>query len=131
MSGSIGFYVKQVSPASCSITMRDTYWVRNPFKSIHAAALINLGEACTGLAMIAWMESHNNAYKGIVTKIEATYYKKARGVIRADTVLNNISASEHDDIDIPVKALLTDSTDTVVGQVIVHWTVRSVKIKMK
>lgn len=108
--------------------MRDTYWVRNPFKSIHAAALINLGEACTGLAMLSWMEKHNNEYKGIVTKIEATYYKKARGVIRADTNLNNIITRDHDDVDIPVKALLTDSTDTVVGQVIVHWTIRSTKI---
>jgi hypothetical protein len=107
--------------------MRDSYWIRNPFKSIHAAALINLGEACTGLAMLSWMEHNKNAFKGIVTKIEAVYYKKARGTIRADTILNNITASDYDDVDVPVKALLTDSTDTVVGHVIAYWTIRSVK----
>ena len=110
--------------------MRDSYWVRNPFKSIHAAALINLGEACTGLAMLSWIESKNNSYKGIVTKIEATYFKKARGTIRADTNLlnlQNIVKDGNDDFDVPVKALLTDSTDTVVGNVIVYWTLRCVK----
>jgi acyl-coenzyme A thioesterase PaaI-like protein len=125
--GSIPIYVKELSPSSCSLSMRDSYWVRNPFKSIHAAALINLGEACTGLAMLSWMEYNKNAYKGIVTKIEATYYKKARGTIRADTCLNNITTSDHDDVDVPVKALLTDSSNTVVGNVIVYWTIRSVK----
>ena len=125
MLGSIGFYIKDLSSTSCTISMRDSYWVRNPFKCIHAAALVNLGEAATGLAMLAWMESNN--YKGIVTRLDAVYYKKARGVIRADAYLNNFIPNEYDDTDVPVKALLTDSTDTVIGNITVYWTIRPLK----
>ena len=76
-TGSIPFSVQELSNnGKCIISMRDSWLIRNPFRSIHAAALANLGEAATGMAMVAWMEAQTTKYRGIVTKLETVYYKK-------------------------------------------------------
>ena len=73
-TGSIGFYVAQLSSHGCVLECRDSLWIRNPFSSVHAAALVNLGEAAGGLAMLARMEELK--VRGIVSRLEAVYYKK-------------------------------------------------------
>ncbi len=60
--------------------------LKNPFNSIHAVALTNLGELTSGLVMLENLKSNNK--KGIVTKIECEYYKKARGKITAYSYYN-------------------------------------------
>ena len=42
---------------------------------------MNLGELTTGLALLTLLQKDN--YQGIPVKLEARYYKKARGTIRA------------------------------------------------
>ncbi len=111
--------------------MRDSFWVRNPFSCIHAAALVNLGEAATGLAMFAWMQSQSKVYKGIVTKVEAVYYKKAVGRIGADTSLGDLATHAREgSFNVPVKALLTNSSGVVIGQVTAYWSLKEVNKKV-
>ena len=75
-TASIPYYVQHLASGNSQLTMRDSYFIHNPFSCIHAAALINLGEAAGGLAMLCWLESQPVKYRGIVTKLEAVYYKK-------------------------------------------------------
>ena len=70
-SGLIGFYapyqmsvmpcVEELTESGfCSITMPDLPWVRNPFSSVHAAALTNLGEACGGIAVLTAFQKYKH-----------------------------------------------------------------------
>ncbi|EDQ93061.1 uncharacterized protein MONBRDRAFT_22436 [Monosiga brevicollis MX1] len=63
-------------------------WLRNPFNSVHAVALTNLGEYVSGIIVTSVMEQRtlqhpDLAWRGIVTALGTTYHKKARGKIRA------------------------------------------------
>ena len=79
-TSSIGASVEDISNNKCIVTMNDYPWLRNPFQSLHALALGNLGESATGIAMICQLEQYKHI-KGI--PITSSYYKKARGTITA------------------------------------------------
>jgi len=79
-SGSIAAQVIDLSPGRAELRLRDRHRVRNHLGSIHAIALINLGEFCSGLALYAAMPT---THRGIISAISMRYLKKARGAIRA------------------------------------------------
>lgn len=55
--------------------------MKNPFNSIHAAALVNLGDLACGLQVTNQIAPRK--LRAIPVEICAEYYKKSRGVIRA------------------------------------------------
>jgi len=78
-SGSITPIVENLTYTSCKVTVQETRSLRNPFGSIHAAALVNVGELACGLVVISALNQKNK--RGIPTGLKATYLKKARGKI--------------------------------------------------
>lgn len=81
-SGTIGAVVEDLRQSECTITIEDYPWMRNPFQSIHAIALSNLGEFATGLSMLSALQTRRDL-KGIPRVITCEYFKKARGQITA------------------------------------------------
>ena len=81
-SSSISPVVETLNLQTCEASLLDRPWLRNPFSSVHALALANLGEFSSGLLMVNLM-GYQKDVRGIPVKIETEYYKKARGKILA------------------------------------------------
>lgn len=120
-SASIGSYIDELTTDTCTVIMYDFPWLRNPFASLHAVALVNVGEIASGVAMMKQLEI-NSHLKGIPVKITTDYYKKARGTITAKGAvsLSGITA----DCEKDTVASLFDSKGDLVAKCVVTWSLR-------
>jgi acyl-coenzyme A thioesterase PaaI-like protein len=114
-TGTISPLVRQVRRGYAEVIMHDRRLIRNHLSSIHAIALVNLGEYTTGLALHFAMAHDDRA---ILTKLSVEYLKKARGTIRAEASIDKLL--EGDNI---VKATLKDQDSHVVAVVHATWRV--------
>ncbi|HET9065022.1 MAG TPA: hotdog fold domain-containing protein [Gemmatimonadales bacterium] len=115
-TGSIGARVEALAPGLATVTLRDRRGVRNHLGSIHAIALANLAEMASGLAMLAALEP---GVRGIVTRIEIVYLKKARGTLTATGTASPGAITE------PVEhfahATIVDAAGESVAETTVTW----------
>lgn len=79
-TGTIDCEVEELRTGFAVVAMRDRRAVRNHLQSVHAIALMNLGEVATGLAVMVAVDGRG---RGIITHLSMDYLKKARGRITA------------------------------------------------
>ncbi len=115
-SGSISPLIMDLRPGYARVALRDRRGVRNHLNSIHAIALVNLGEIASGLALLAGLPDN---VRGIVTHISIDYLKKARGRLTAESrvTLPRIE----DDTQHLVHADIRDQDGDVVARIEVRW----------
>ncbi|MDH3762441.1 MAG: DUF4442 domain-containing protein [Gammaproteobacteria bacterium] len=118
-SGTIGARVEEIRPGYARLTMGDRRRVRNHLKSIHAIALVNLGEIATGLALLS---NFSADMRGILVGIEAEYVKKARGKLTAVAEFQ-IPRELEDNSPCEVEAFLQDQSGETVTRVRATWLV--------
>ena len=123
-SGTIAPRVIELRPGYAKVQMRDRRAVRNHLHSVHAIALMNLGELTTGLAISLAMP---DGARGIVTGLSMEYLKKARGLLTAECTAPAFDATvsmQHD-----FRANIVDEKGDVVARATAHWLVGPVPPK--
>jgi acyl-coenzyme A thioesterase PaaI-like protein len=115
-TGSIGARVEAFEPGHAIVSMRDRRGVRNHLHSVHAIALANVGELTTGLAVLGAMDE---GVRGILTGLEVSYRRKARGRLTAETRCSVPAVVEP--VDWRVEAHVRDASGAVVAVVTAAW----------
>ena len=115
-SGSIGATVLELETGRAVVELRDRPRVRNHLRSIHAIALMNLGELVTGVCVMYQVDGRG---RGIVRHLEMDYLKKARGTITATcTTQVPLTPGDHD---FEARGELRNSEGELVATVCAHW----------
>jgi acyl-coenzyme A thioesterase PaaI-like protein len=115
-TGALGARVEVLEPGRSVVTLADRRAVRNHLESIHAVALANLAELTSGTAMLTALPAGT---RGIVTRMEIDFLKKARGPVtgRSTVKVPSITAPTV----LHPEAELTDSASDVVARARVTW----------
>jgi len=116
-SGNLGARIEEIRPGFARVTLRDRRRLRNHLRSLHAIALINLGELVTGLAVLSTITGD---MRGIVLSMHADYLKKARGKLTA-TARFDLPRDLADDTPCEVEAQLEDQDGDIVTRVRATW----------
>ncbi|KAG0342706.1 hypothetical protein BG004_005607 [Podila humilis] len=90
-SRSINFRITELRKGKACGVMKETKAISNPFRCVHAAALITFGETTGGLAVFTLLGKKDRA---ILTNINAEYIKVSRGLLTASSVVEAIKDRE-------------------------------------
>lgn len=116
-SGSIGAVIEALEPGYCRARLRERRAVQQHLGSVHAVALVNLGELTSGLAMTMAL---SDGVRGIVISLEAEYQKKARGVLIAESRVT-VPPFGSEPVDHRVETTIRDQTGDAVCVVRTVW----------
>jgi len=116
-SGSVGARVEEIHPGYARVSIRERRRLRNHLRSVHAIALINLGELATGLAVLSTISGN---MRGILLNIQADYLKKARGKLVASAEFE-LPQPLLDNTSCEVEACLRDQSGDTVTRVRATW----------
>jgi acyl-coenzyme A thioesterase PaaI-like protein len=116
-TGTIRSTIEILDPGHCRARLRDRRGVRQHLGSVHAVALVNLGEMTSGLAMTMALPP---GIRGIVTDLRAQYLKKARGTLTGEShaTVPEVGAEP---VDHQVETVIRDEAGDVVCRVHTIW----------
>ena len=117
-SGTVGATVLSLEPGYARVELPDRRKVRNHLRSIHAVALVNLGEMASALAMFSRMPP---GVRGIVTQLSIDYCKKARGNLVAESRCEIPVVGNEAPVEYIAHATIMDKSGDIVAKIAVTW----------
>ena len=118
-TGSIRPRVLELREGFARVAMNDRRAIRNHLDSIHAIALMNLGEFTTGIALTYGLPPEARA---ILTHLEIDYHKKARGRLFAEAT-TPIPATGTARTELEISSVIRDTTGEIVAEAKARWLV--------
>jgi acyl-coenzyme A thioesterase PaaI-like protein len=115
-TGTIKALITDLKPGHCRAFLKERKSNKNHLRSIHAVALINLGEVTSGLAVLSGMTSQ---IRGILTKMEMEYIKKAKGDLTAECICEIPEVK--DELKYQVQTTIKDASEEVVAVGTFYW----------
>jgi len=115
-TGSVWPRVEVLEPGYARISIRQRRRLEQHLGSIHAIALANVAEFASGAAITTALPA---GYRGIVTRMNLEYFKKARGIVTAEarTTLPDLAVEANHDFVSEVR----DEAGDVVARAVVTW----------
>lgn len=123
-TGSIRARVEELDDGYARLSIRERRALRNPFRSIHAVALMNLAEEASGLATLHALPA---GCRGIITALHMEYEKKARGRITAVCDTMPPTAVPAEPVPHVARVTLRDEAGDVVARGEATWTLGPVR----
>jgi len=117
-SGTIRAKVIELARGSATLQLKDRRGIRNHLDSVHAVALVNLGEMTSGISV---MTALPESCRAIVTRISTQYFKKARGTLICECTVALPEITQ--DVDVEVQAEVKNVAGDVVSVTTVNWRV--------
>jgi len=118
-TGTISPIVRHLEPGRAEVEIKDRRRVRNHLRSIHATALVTLGEAASGLALIAALPADQ---RSILVGFEIEYFKKARGTLTAESTAPTIETS-NERREVLIESSIFDASRNEVAHATARWLV--------
>lgn len=115
-TGSIHPHVLELKPGYCKVEVKDRGSLRNHLNSIHAVALMNIGEVSSGLALIVSVPDNARA---ILVGFEIEFIKKARGTLTSECHCEIITSNETRDQQI--EAIIKNTDQQIVAKAKATW----------
>ena len=121
-TGSVSPRVEILEPGYARISIKQRRGLEQHLGSIHAIALMNVAEFASGAAMTTALPA---GYRGIVTKMSIEYFKKARGIVTAESrpTLPNLTVEGEYDF----TSEITDQKGDLIARATVRWKLGPVK----
>ncbi|MDB5036689.1 MAG: hypothetical protein JWQ35_217 [Bacteriovoracaceae bacterium] len=117
-TGSISPQIKALEKGKARLQMKDRRRVRNHLRSVHAIALMNMGEATTGLAVMSYLPPKMRA---ILVHLEIDFLKKARGTLEAYAEFNPPQFNPSENKNYELEASIQNINQETVAKVKAHW----------
>lgn len=130
-----GIRLEQINEQSAVVTLKESWFNRNPFRSVYFAILAMAAEISTGVLCMGYLYKQSPCSM-LVVKQEGSFFKKAKGKIRftcndGEDIHAAIQKAIYtgEGVTVHCKAIGTNSDNEVVAEFIFTWSFKTKNIQ--